>query len=70
MLYIDDTTKLSNFADEHKLPYMLISDKDGQARKDYMVSKSLFGLAEGKSYSLSRYRTLPSYYPVLAVLGE
>ncbi len=44
----DGTAKQASFADEHKLPYPILSDTDGVARKAYGIGKAFFGLAEGE----------------------
>jgi len=37
------------FVDEHGLPYPILSDESGEARKAYKVSKGLMGLSEGRT---------------------
>ncbi|KAK4687003.1 hypothetical protein P7C73_g3115, partial [Tremellales sp. Uapishka_1] len=44
----DATAKQASFADEYNLPYPLISDKDGAARKAYDVGGFLFGMVPGR----------------------
>jgi peroxiredoxin len=54
----DATAKLSTFADEHKVPYLFLSDNDRKARQAYQVEKNFLGLSEGKFtlYSATCYR--------------
>lgn len=44
----DDTAKQASFADQYNLPYPIVSDKDGVARKAYAVDKAFFGLSDGR----------------------
>ncbi|WWD20837.1 hypothetical protein CI109_105314 [Kwoniella shandongensis] len=44
----DPTTKQASFADQHKLPYPIICDQDGIARKAYGVGKAFLGLTPGR----------------------
>ncbi|ORX40818.1 thioredoxin-like protein [Kockovaella imperatae] len=44
----DPVAKGLSFADQHNLPFPLLSDEKGSARKAYGVEKSLFGLADGR----------------------
>lgn len=48
MLIPDPTAKLSHFADQHNLPYPLLSDLDRKAREAYGVSKAFLGLVDGR----------------------
>lgn len=43
----DNQKSHQGFASEHKLPFILLSDPDGSARKSYGVKKS-FGLVPGR----------------------
>ncbi len=43
----DDQRSHEAFASEHKLPFILLSDPDGSARKSYGVKKT-FGLVPGR----------------------
>ena len=43
----DDEKSHQAFASEHKLPFTLLSDKDGSVRKAYGVKKSL-GIIPGR----------------------
>lgn len=44
----DDADKHTQFREKHKLPYTLLTDKDGQAQKAYKVKKQLLGLVPGR----------------------
>jgi peroxiredoxin Q/BCP len=44
----DDEQKHAAFASRHKLPFILLSDKDKVARKLFGVSGNLFGLIPGR----------------------
>ncbi|ORY28045.1 thioredoxin-like protein [Naematelia encephala] len=45
----DSTEKQQIFADQHSLPYPLISDVDSKAREAYQVDKAFLGLSQGRS---------------------
>ncbi|KAK8850663.1 hypothetical protein IAR55_004583 [Kwoniella newhampshirensis] len=44
----DTTTKQASFADQYNLPYPIICDQDGSARKMYRVGKAFLGLTPGR----------------------
>ncbi|WRT70834.1 uncharacterized protein IL334_007833 [Kwoniella shivajii] len=44
----DATTKQSSFADQYNLPYPILSDSDGSARKTYGVGKAFLGMTPGR----------------------
>lgn len=44
----DDAASHDRFAARHRLPFLLISDEDGQLRRDYDVPKSMLGLLPGR----------------------
>ncbi|WVQ70806.1 hypothetical protein IAR50_000328 [Cryptococcus sp. DSM 104548] len=44
----DPTDKQTKFADDHRLPYPILSDADGQARKLYGVGTQFFGLTPAR----------------------
>ncbi len=46
---LDDTTKQTAFADQHKLPYPIVSDTGNKVRQAYKVDSFMFGLAPGQS---------------------
>lgn len=43
----DAVEKQKKFVDQHGLPYPVLSDTKGDARKAYHVKKGLLGLSEG-----------------------
>jgi len=47
-MHTDATPAQSSFVDQYNLGYPILSDADGSARKAYHVSKSAFGLIEGR----------------------
>ncbi|KAF8586290.1 peroxiredoxin Q [Ramaria rubella] len=44
----DAVVKQKQFVDQHGLPYPVLSDSKGEARKAYQVKKGLLGLTEGR----------------------
>ncbi|WVR08715.1 hypothetical protein IAU60_005773 [Kwoniella sp. DSM 27419] len=44
----DDTAKQASFADQYNLPYPILSDPKGEARKLYQVGTAFFGLTPGR----------------------
>lgn len=44
----DDESSHRRFADKHKLPYALLSDRGGALRKELGVPRALLGLADGR----------------------
>jgi len=44
----DAVEKQKKFVDQHGLPYPVLSDTKGEARKAYHVKKGLLGLSEGR----------------------
>jgi len=44
----DPPQKQKTFVDENSLPYPVLSDTSGEARKLYSVERSLMGLSEGR----------------------
>ncbi|KAK7469183.1 hypothetical protein VKT23_003674 [Stygiomarasmius scandens] len=44
----DAVEKQKQFVEQHKLPYPVLSDSNGEARKAYHVGKGLLGLVEGR----------------------
>ena len=43
----DAVAKQKSFVDQHGLPYPVLSDSNGEARKAYQIKKGLLGLSEG-----------------------
>lgn len=43
----DPVVKQKSFVDQHGLPYSVLSDSKGEARKAYQIKKGLLGLTEG-----------------------
>jgi len=43
----DKVEKQKEFVDQHGLPYPILSDSKGDARKAYQVEKGMMGLTEG-----------------------
>jgi thioredoxin-dependent peroxiredoxin len=43
----DAVAKQKSFVDQHGLPYPVLSDSKGEARKAYQIKKGLLGLIEG-----------------------
>ncbi|BAM80003.1 similar to peroxiredoxin Q [Cyanidioschyzon merolae strain 10D] len=51
----DSPQVLREFAQQHKLPFHLVSDTDGSLRKLFQVPRSLFGLLSGRvTYVIGR----------------
>lgn len=44
----DSEESHGSFADHHKLPFILLSDKDGELRKQFGVPADLFGMLPGR----------------------
>lgn len=44
----DAVSKQKQFVDQHGLPYPILSDEAGTARKAYEVKKGMLGMTEGK----------------------
>lgn len=44
----DSTDSHASFANHRKLPFLLLSDRDGEVRKRFRVKRSFFGLAPGR----------------------
>lgn len=45
----DAVEKQKKFVDQHGLPFPILSDAKGEARKAYEVKKGLMGLSEGQT---------------------
>ena len=46
----DAVAKQKTFVDQHGLPYPVLSDSKGEARKAYQIKRGLLGLTDGASY--------------------
>jgi thioredoxin-dependent peroxiredoxin len=43
----DAVAKQKSFVDQHGLPYPVLSDAKGEARKAYQIKRGLLGLTDG-----------------------
>jgi peroxiredoxin Q/BCP len=57
----DAVDKQKKFVDQHGLPYPILSDAKGEARKAYDVKKGLLGMTEGWRKLRFFFQTIYSY---------
>jgi thioredoxin-dependent peroxiredoxin len=66
----DSVDRHAAFADHHKLPFTLLSDKDGQVRKSYGVPAAL-GLLPGRvTYVIDRTGTVRHVFNSMTNIGR